>query len=159
MRGQSGRMEFNTPSLYAVTVVHKLRCIPCHSLRQPYSVIWRLTFCGVKEGKYRCLMQSLQVNLMRIGVWGSVVVKALRYKSDGPEIDSRWCQYFLPTVPWSWGSTQPIVKMSTRNIPGGEGGRCVRLTTSPPSCAECHEILEPKPPGTLWDRPGLLRDS
>jgi len=27
------------------------------------------------------------------------------------------------------GSTQPPVKMSTRNIPGGKGGRCVRLTT------------------------------
>jgi hypothetical protein len=26
----------------------------------------------------------------------------------------------------------------------------VRLTTSPPSRAESHEIWEPKPPGTLW---------
>jgi hypothetical protein len=25
------------------------------------------------------------------GAWGSVVVKALRYQSDGPRIDSRWC--------------------------------------------------------------------
>jgi len=33
------------------------------------------------------------------------------------------------------GSTQPLVKMSTRNIPGGKGDRCVRLTTLPPSCA------------------------
>jgi len=35
----------------------------------------------------------------------------------------------------------------------------VRLTTSPPSCAECHEIWEPKPLETLWATPGLLRDS
>jgi len=34
----------------------------------------------------------------------------------------------------------------------------VRLT-SPPSCAECHEIWEPKPPGTLWATPGLLKES
>jgi hypothetical protein len=27
------------------------------------------------------------------------------------------------------GSTQPLVKMSTRDVPGGKGGRCVRLTT------------------------------
>ena len=39
------------------------------------------------------------------------------------------------------GSTQPLVKMSTRNIPGGKGGRCVTLTSSPPSRAECHENL------------------
>jgi hypothetical protein len=35
----------------------------------------------------------------------------------------------------------------------------VRLTTSPPSGTECHEILEPKTPGTLWATPGLLQDS
>jgi hypothetical protein len=57
------------------------------------------------------------------------------------------------------GSTQPLVKMSTRNIPGGKGGWCVRLTTSPPSHAECHGIWEPKPPGTLWATPGQLQDS
>jgi len=29
--------------------------------------------------------------------------------------------------------------MSTKNISGGKGGRCVRVTTSPPLSAECHE--------------------
>ena len=57
------------------------------------------------------------------------------------------------------GSTQPPVEMSTRNIPKGKGGRCVRLATSPPSRAECHEVWEPKPPGTLWYTSVLLRDS
>jgi len=57
------------------------------------------------------------------------------------------------------GSTQPLVKISTRNIPGGKGGLSVRLATSPPPCAGCHGIWEPKPPGTLWATPGLLRDS
>jgi hypothetical protein len=33
------------------------------------------------------------------------------------------------------------------------------LATSLPSCAECHEIWEPKPPGTLWATSGLLWDS
>jgi hypothetical protein len=35
--------------------------------------------------------------------------------------------YFLPTVPWLWGRLC-LVKMSTRNIPGVKGGRCVRMT-------------------------------
>ena len=33
------------------------------------------------------------------------------------------------------GSTQPLTEMSTKCFPGGKGGRCVRLTTLPPSCA------------------------
>jgi len=33
---------------------------------------------------------------------------------------------------------------------GVQGAGAWRLTTSSPSCAECHEIWEPKPPGTLW---------
>jgi len=28
-------------------------------------------------------------------------------------------------------------------FPGGKGGRCVWLTTLPPSCADCLEIWEP----------------
>jgi len=33
------------------------------------------------------------------------------------------------------GLTQPLTEMSTRSIFWGKGGRCVRLTTLPPSCA------------------------
>jgi hypothetical protein len=46
--------------------------------------------------------------------WGSVVVKALRYWSEGPGIDPR--SIFFPkhpTSPSAWGSTLPL-KMSTR---------------------------------------------
>ena len=45
------------------------------------------------------------------------------------------------------GSTQPPTEMSTRNISlGGKGGRCVGLTTLPPSRADCLEIWELQPP-------------
>jgi hypothetical protein len=91
-------------------------------------------------------------------VCGSVVVKALRYYSEGLRIDFRWCHWIFYRK-MDPGLTQPLVKMSTRNIPEGKGGRCVRLTTSPPSRDECHEIWEPKLPGTLWATPGLLQDS
>jgi hypothetical protein len=38
---------------------------------------------------------------------------------------------------------------------GGKGGRCVGLTTLPSSCADCLEIWEPQPPGTLRAYPRL----
>jgi hypothetical protein len=41
---------------------------------------------------------------------------------------------------------------------GGKGDQCVGLTTLPPSCADCHEICEPQPPGTFRACPGLYRD-
>ena len=36
-----------------------------------------------------------------------------------------------------------VSKNEYQDIPGGKDGRCVRVTTLPPSCAECLEILEP----------------
>jgi hypothetical protein len=56
--------------------------------------------------------------------------------------------------PWSLGifseasdsSMRPGVDSASQteyhDIPGGKDGRCVRVTTLPPSCAECLEILE-----------------
>ena len=53
------------------------------------------------------------------------------------------------------GLTQPLTEMSTRNISWGKGGQCIGLTTLPSSCAECLEIWEPQPSGTLRVCPGL----
>jgi len=53
------------------------------------------------------------------------------------------------------GLTQPPTEMVLGIFLGGKGGRCVVLTTLPPSCADCLEILEPQPPGTLWACLGL----
>ena len=61
---------------------------------------------------------------------------------------------------WPWSRTQSVTEMITKNISwggggGGKGGRGVGLTTLPPSCADCLEIWEPQPPGTLRASPGL----
>jgi hypothetical protein len=51
------------------------------------------------------------------------------------------------------GLTQPLTNISTTNI--SWGGRYLGLTTLPPSCADCLEIWEHQPPGTLRACPGL----
>jgi len=40
-------------------------------------------------------------------------------------------------------------------FPADKGGRCVGLTTLPPSCADCLEMCEPQPPETFRACPGL----
>ena len=50
------------------------------------------------------------------------------------------------------GSTQPLTEVITRNISwggGGKGGQYVWLTTFPPLFADCIEIWDPQPSGTL----------
>jgi hypothetical protein len=67
--------------------------------------------------------------------WGSVVVKD--YCATGrmvPGLIPSGVTGFLSNAfpsdgTMTLGSIQPLVKMSTRNIPGGKDGRCVRLTT------------------------------
>jgi hypothetical protein len=58
------------------------------------------------------------------------VVKALRYKSEGPGIDSGVAGVFSVT---SDSSMRPGVDSASKNEyqanPGGKGGRCVKLTT------------------------------
>jgi hypothetical protein len=75
------------------------------------------------------------------GARGGVVVKALRYKPAGRGFDSRWChlKFFsdiiLTVALWPSGRLILDQKWVPGVFPGGKGGRCVRLTTLPPSCA------------------------
>ena len=67
----------------------------------------------------------------------------------------------LPAALWSWLSTESLKEVSTRDISLGGGGQvsqCVGLTTLFPSCADCLEIWEPQPPGTLRACPDLSWD-
>jgi hypothetical protein len=81
--------------------------------------------------------------------WGSVMFKALRYKSEGPGVAG-----FFSVA--SDSSMCPGVDSASKNEyqvnPGGKGDLCVRLTTF---MCRCQEIWEPKPPGTLWVSSGL----
>jgi hypothetical protein len=41
------------------------------------------------------LYYILRPYVLNSGAWGGVVVKALRYSSDGPGIDSRWFHWIF----------------------------------------------------------------
>jgi hypothetical protein len=75
---------------------------------------------------------------------------------EGRRIESRmrWIFFNLPNPSsrtMALGSTQPLTKMSTRNLPGGvKGGRRVGLTTLPPSVSRMSEnVWESQPLATL----------
>ena len=86
--------------------------------------------------------------------WGSVVVKALRYKSEGPAIDPHVAGVFSVA---SDSSMCPGVDSASKNEyqvnPGGKSGRCVRLTTYHPHVPMSRNL------GALtsWNRVGLFR--
>ena len=79
------------------------------------------------------------------------LVEALHYKLAGRGFDFQWCHsnFFIePTLPaalWPCPSRNEYQEYYL----GVKDGRCVGLTTLPPSCADYLKILEPKPSATL----------
>ena len=75
------------------------------------------------------------------------LIEALRYKPGGRGFDSRWCHWnFSLAQSFQSHYGHGVDSASNRNkyqeyFLGRKGGRCVRLTTSPLACAECHENL------------------
>jgi hypothetical protein len=57
------------------------------------------------------------------------------------------------------GSTHPLTKMSTRNVPGGKSGRRVGLTTLPPSMTRMSENVGALTSRNPKGRHGLYRDN
>jgi len=92
------------------------------------------------------------------------LVEALRYKLEGRGFDSRWCHWNF-SLTWSFRPHYDpgVDSASNRNeyqeyFLGVKGGRSVGLTTLPPSCADCLEMWESQPTGTLKACPGLYRN-
>jgi hypothetical protein len=94
----------------------------------------------------------------------TIDLTALRYKPEGRGFDSRlsnW-NFSLRILRPHYG---PGVDLAFNRddyqeyFLGDKDGRCVGLTTLPPSCADCLEIWKPRPPVTVGACPGLYRDS
>jgi len=95
--------------------------------------------------------------LLDLGHAVAQLVEALRYKPEGRGFDSRWCH-------WNFSSTQsfrshygPGVDSASNRNEYQEyflGVKAAGAYGSQP-CADCLEIWEPQPPGTLKACPGL----
>ena len=91
--------------------------------------------------------------------------EALRYKPEGLWFDSRLCRWDFPLTRSFWPhygcgiDSAPDKNEYQEFFLTGKGGRCVGLTTLPTSCADCHVMWGPQPPGTLKSCPALYRDS
>ena len=95
------------------------------------------------------------------GGWGYAVellVEALRYKPEGRRLDSLWgsSRFFinliLSVTIWPWARNRNEYQ---KYLLRGKYGRCVGLTTLPPSCSDYLKILGIS---TSWSPRGLSRD-
>ena len=82
---------------------------------------------------------------------------------DGAKVAGSIPDGFIRIFHWYNPSGPGVDSASNRNeyqgyFLVGKGGRCVGLTTLPPSCAVCLEMLKSEPPWNLRARPGLYRD-
>jgi len=97
-----------------------------------------------RKTKVQSLSEILQKNLKMNGAWGGVVVKALRYSSEGPGNDPGSLGIFSGT---SDSSMCPGIDSASKNeyqdIPGGKDGRCVKVTTLPPSYTRTPKATRP----------------
>ena len=81
--------------------------------------------------------------------WGTAL-QAVRLRIRFPIMSLEFfIEINLPVALWPWSWLSLYQKWVPGISPGCKGGRCVWLTTLPPSNADYLEIWEPQPPGAL----------
>jgi hypothetical protein len=132
-RASSVRSRYRSKSKYQIRARQKWNFKICQ-----YSHLQKKCKSIVK-----CNRNFLEISVPphNIGDRGSTVVNVLRYKSEGRWFDPRWCHGIFQWQKHFWSRYGPGVdSASNRNeyqvyFLGGKCGRCLRLTTLPPSCA------------------------
>jgi hypothetical protein len=116
------------------------------------TILWNIVY---KPGRY--LQWTSHYTSQRVSVNNHVVAQlaeAICYNLESQWFGSRWCRWNISTSTSFRSHYGPgFDSASNRNeyqeyFLWGTGDRCVGLTL-PPSHADCLEIWEPQPPGTL----------
>ena len=89
------------------------------------------------------------------------LAETMHHKPEGRGFDSPLCHWNFSHIILAADYGPGVDSASNRNeyqehFVAGKSGRCVGLTTLPPSCADCLEICEPQPPVTLRACPGAV---
>jgi hypothetical protein len=153
--GESGSCSKMTASLYLLPSLkmsgalsplsHVLLACTWTSLPN-YSIILRCTIWGSDiRGGAVGWGNSLQAG--RSQVW---------FPMESLESFTDW---IVPAALWPWVDSASNRNEYLEYFLESKGGRCLGLTTLPPSCADCLEIWEPQTPGNIGDCQGLCRDS
>jgi hypothetical protein len=126
--------------VWRVLATYSIRQFPLHfplvRHRVPSHFNWTLIFCEARGSG-----TALQIGMLRV-----------RFPMVSLEF---FIDIILPAARWSWGWLGLYEKRVPGTFPGSKGGRCVGLTTLPPSRADCLEIWESQTPETLRACPGL----
>ena len=112
---------------------------------------WMLrAICGPGRGEFRrgwqnCLFRSIII-CMGVQYREAQLVEALRYEPEGRGFDFRWCHWNFSLKRSFRPPDGPADESASnwnkyRDVSWGKDGRRVMLTTLPPSCAGCLEIL------------------
>jgi hypothetical protein len=112
----------------------------------------------------KCSVLILSLYWQTCGAWGGIVVKALRYESDSPGIDPRWCHWIFqwhisfrphrgPGVDSAPSENEYQEHFLRAKVAGVWGWQPHHLHVP-----NVMKIWGPKPHGTLWATPGPLRE-